>query len=110
MVSPVLDGERLRDLLAAVADGLGERPELLLLLGGHPSLDDDVLRVLLHGKGIVVSQTAPQEGTTNCTRGGLGGGGSVFRLTTSRSKSMFLTLSVSKLTWRLAILVYVALL
>ena len=46
VVPPVLDGERRRDLLTAVADDLGEGPELLLLLGRHPPLDDDVVRVL----------------------------------------------------------------
>lgn len=50
VVAAVFDRQRRCDLLAVVADDPGERPELLLLLGRHPALDDDVVRVL-RGEG-----------------------------------------------------------
>lgn len=53
VVAAVLDGEGGGDLLAVVADDLGQGPELLLLVGGHPSLDDYVVGVLK--KSILVS-------------------------------------------------------
>jgi len=58
VVAAVLDRERRRHLLAPVADHLGQRPELLLLLRRHPALDEDVLWVLFCG-GFVSFEIVP---------------------------------------------------
>lgn len=63
VAAAVLDGQRGRDLLAVIADDASERPELLLLLRGHPALDDDVLGILdLGEKGVVVSTCSEKLG------------------------------------------------